>query len=247
MPLPFLLVPALIKGAAIIAGTVGAGVAIKGAVDAKNANDTMKTAENRNNENLEKFKECSEDTTYHMEELGSLQVEVGEDFGRFSNAFEKIKNRPEFSSDECSTKCPEFDFDQIKAASVLAGTLLGATSGGAAGIALGMAAATGLNAAVMALGTASTGTAIAGLSGAAATKATLAALGGGSLAVGGGGIAAGTAVLGAATLGVGLLIGGTVFAFTGSRSGLLVFFPLSLYSISIISATLLFIKAKFSL
>ena len=45
------------------------------------------------------------------------------------------------------------------------------------------------------MGTASTGTAIAGLSGIAATNATLAALGGGALAAGGAGIAGGMALL----------------------------------------------------
>ena len=69
----------------------------------------------------------------------------------------------------------------------------------------------------MALGTASTGTAIASLSGAAATNATLAALGGGAVAAGGGGIALGTSILGAATLGVGLLVGGVIFSATGSK------------------------------
>ncbi|GKZ07187.1 hypothetical protein [Paraclostridium bifermentans] len=68
----------------------------------------------------------------------------------------------------------------------------------------------------MALGTASTGTAIASLSGVAATNATLAALGGGAIAAGGGGMALGTTVLGAATLGVGLLVGGVIFSVTGS-------------------------------
>ena len=64
----------------------------------------------------------------------------------------------------------------------------------AASIALaGVPSAT--TAAVGALATASTGTAISSLSGAAATNATLAWLGGGSLAAGGGGIAAGTVVL----------------------------------------------------
>ena len=48
---------------------------------------------------------------------------------------------------------------------------------------------------VAALATASTGTAISSLSGAAATNATMAWLGGGSIAAGGGGIAAGAAVL----------------------------------------------------
>jgi len=48
---------------------------------------------------------------------------------------------------------------------------------------------------VATLGTASTGTAIGSLSGVAATNATLAWLGGGSIAAGGGGVAAGAAIL----------------------------------------------------
>ena len=57
------------------------------------------------------------------------------------------------------------------------------------------------------LGTASTGTAIGTLSGAAATNATLAWLGGGSLATGGLGIAGGTAVLGGIVAAPALLVG----------------------------------------
>lgn len=66
------------------------------------------------------------------------------------------------------------------------------------------------------LGTASTGTAIASLSGVAATNVTLAALGGDSLAVGGGGMALGTAIISGATLEIGLLVGGIIFNVTGS-------------------------------
>jgi len=66
------------------------------------------------------------------------------------------------------------------------------------------------------IGIGATGTAISGLSGVAATNATLAALGGGTLAAGGGGIALGTVVLSAATLGVGLLVGGIIFNVVGS-------------------------------
>jgi hypothetical protein len=64
------------------------------------------------------------------------------------------------------------------------------------GMATGVSSALGTWALVSTLGTASTGTAIGTLSGAAATNATLAWLGGGALAAGGGGVAAGTAVLG---------------------------------------------------
>lgn len=112
---------------------------------------------------------------------------------------------------------PKFEGEEIKKASVGASVLVGGLSGAALGTAGGFAASGATTAAVMALGTASTGTAISALSGAAATNATLAALGGGSLAAGGGGIALGTTILGAATLGVGLLVGGVIFSCTGSK------------------------------
>ena len=60
------------------------------------------------------------------------------------------------------------------------------------------------------VGVASTGTAISGLSGAAATNATLAWLGGGSLATGGGGMALGSIVLGGITVGPALTATGEV-------------------------------------
>lgn len=83
-----------------------------------------------------------------------------------------------------------------------------ATSGSLAGLAAGGASWLG----VSTLGAASTGTAISGLSGAAATNATLAWLGGGSLASGGLGMAGGTAVLGGLVVAPVLLVGGMVLA-----------------------------------
>ncbi|MEU7561930.1 hypothetical protein [Streptomyces eurythermus] len=71
---------------------------------------------------------------------------------------------------------------------------VGALAGGALA---GSGAGAGTFVAVGAFAAASTGTAISGLSGAAATSATLAWLGGGSLAAGGGGMAVGTTVLSA--------------------------------------------------
>ncbi|MFZ3499116.1 hypothetical protein ACODT5_38900 [Streptomyces sp. 5.8] len=79
----------------------------------------------------------------------------------------------------------------------------------AGGVAVGAGAGALTFAAVGAFAAASTGTAISALSGAAATSATLAWLGGGSLAAGGGGVAAGTAVLtGIVALPVLLALGG---------------------------------------
>jgi hypothetical protein len=65
---------------------------------------------------------------------------------------------------------------------------------------------------------ASTGTAITSLSGAAAQNAALAWFGGGSLAAGGGGVAAGSAVLGAVAVVPGLLIGGLTVGVIGART-----------------------------
>ena len=64
------------------------------------------------------------------------------------------------------------------------------------GSGIGLATTSGVWALVGSCGTASTGTAISSLSGAAASNATLAWFGGGSLATGGGGMAIGTVVLG---------------------------------------------------
>lgn len=211
MPLPLIL-----GGLAAIAGAAGVGAGVHGAVKMKEANDTQKEAQERHNRNLKRFERESDKTNQEMDSLGKLELSILKDFDQFSEAFEKIQNRPEFK-DLVHEKfqIPQYDREELKKASVGAGVLLGGLGGAAAGTAGGFAAAGATTAAVMALGTASTGTAIASLSGAAAVNATLAALGGGALAAGGGGMALGSAVLGAATLGVGLLVGGVIFNLVG--------------------------------
>ena len=94
----------------------------------------------------------------------------------------------------------KLDIDTLESIEMNASTAgkIAVASTGVATVALcGVPAAT--MSAVMAFGAASTGTAISSLSGAAATNATLAWLGGGSLAAGGGGMAAGSVVLGTIT------------------------------------------------
>lgn len=89
------------------------------------------------------------------------------------------------------------DKEEINIAKVEASIDLGLTAINAGkGVSAGLATATSTYFLVGNLAAASTGTAISTLSGAAATNATLAWLGGGSLAAGGGGVAAGTAVMG---------------------------------------------------
>ena len=207
MPLPLILG----LGAAA-AGALGIGTGIHGAVKMKDANDTMKLSQSRHEENLAYFEKTNKTATNDMDILGKKELEVLTSFKEFSDVFEKIHNRPEFKTyDQNGVKIPSYNAEEIKKVSVGAGVLLGGLGGAAVGTAGGFAAAGATTAAVMALGTASTGTAIASLSGAAATNATLAALGGGALAAGGGGMALGTA-----TLGVGVMVGGIIFNIVGS-------------------------------
>lgn len=211
MPLPF------IVGAAI-AGAVGVGSGIKGASKMKEANDTIKYVKKKHEENIKIYEKQLKLTNETMDSLGKLQLEILSTFGKFSDKIDKIINKPKFESySRNGVDIPRYDGEKLKKVSICADAIKGALSGASLGIAGGFAASGATTAVVMAVGTASTGTAISSLSGIALTNATLAALGGGSIATGGAGIAGGTALLGATTLGVGLLVGGIVFNFTGSK------------------------------
>ena len=213
MPLPL-----IIAGIAAAAGAAGVGSGIHGAVKMKEASDTVKAAQKRNEKNVARLEDCNKSTMEVMDALGNREMKILASFKRFSDAFEKIQNRPEFKDiDKGDVTISAYTPQKIKDAAVGAGVLLGGLGGAALGTAGGFAAAGATTAAVMALGTASTGTAIASLSGVAATNATLAALGGGALAAGGGGMALGSMILGGATLGVGLLIGGLIFNAAGGK------------------------------
>lgn len=212
MPLP------LILGlGAVAAGIAGAGSAISGASKMKDANDTQKLAQKIHKENIDYFESKNKATTEVMDSLGKKELEILSSFGEFTSVFEKIHNKPQFKSYvHNDVTIPSYNPQDIRDVSVGAAVLFGGLGGAVVGTAGGFAAAGATTSAVMALGTASTGTAIASLSGAAATNATLAALGGGALGIGGG-MALGSTILGATTLGVGLMVGGIIFNIAGSK------------------------------
>ena len=212
-----LLLPTIILTLSGISGAGGIALSVKSVVDSLNASSVNRQTQFQNERNILRFQSVSEKLESSMEDLGKQRMVITKNFNVFISAFEKIHNRPEFSQRE-NAEFPQFDFDEIKNVSIVADTFLGATLGAVGGSALAAAAASGTTAAVMALGTASTGTKIATLHGAAATKAALAALGGGALSAGGGGIALGTLVLNVASLGVGVLFEGIAMAYTGSIS-----------------------------
>ncbi|MFI3214869.1 MAG: hypothetical protein R3Y24_16270 [Eubacteriales bacterium] len=213
MPLPLIL-----GVGAAIAGAAGVGSGIHGVVKMNEANDTMKSADERHKRNIRRFEKCNKEAIEEMDKLGQKEMTILKEFEEFSRIIEKIQNKPDFKSyTKDGVKIPTYNKEELEEVWIGAGILLGVAGGATVGTFGGVAAAGATAAAVMAFGTASTGTAISALGGAAATNATLAALGGGALAAGGGGMALGSAILGGATLGVGLLIGGIIFNSTGSK------------------------------
>lgn len=213
MPLPF-----IIAGIAAVAGVAGVGSGIQGGIKMKEANDTLNAAKKKQERAVELFEKRKTQTNELMDSVGKQELKILKSFKEFSDTIEKIQGRPEFKNYRMEgINLPEYKSEELKKVSLGAGVLLGSIGGAAVGTAGGFAAAGATTSAVMALGAASTGTAISSLTGIAATNATLAAIGGGALSVGGGGMALGSAILGGATLGVGLLVGGVVFNVTGSK------------------------------
>ena len=105
----------------------------------------------------------------------------------FEAAFEEIETNRKRFLNSC-----DFGERELHAARAAAG---GAGAGIAAGASVAFMAPTAAMWVATTFGTASTGTAISALSGAAAQSAALAWIGGGALSVGGGGVAAGNALL----------------------------------------------------
>jgi len=207
MPLPLLFI-----GVAAATGSFGVGSTIKAGIDTnkakivnQNANDIVQNSTDwLNAQRLA----CGRS----LQQLGEEKMFVlSSTVTEFLDTFQKIKN-VDFKETEGLEELSKLHIDdtaftEMRSLVNFAGSLAGGTIAGTAGGAL---VAFGAYGAAQALAAASTGTAIASLSGAAATNATLAFFGGGSLAAGGLGVAGGTAVLGGLVAGPALMVMGLV-------------------------------------
>ena len=142
-------------------------------------------------------------------ELGGHTQHLHVTLSIIQSLFDKIRNMPSDKQEEYEKiklvhmnwkqQVDKIENDYNTAMKNNVGAGISGTLGGVGVVMLGPTAAMGI---ATTFGVASTGTAISALSGAAATNAALAWLGGGSLASGGGGVALGTAVLSGITYGV---------------------------------------------
>ncbi|MCH5256161.1 MAG: hypothetical protein J1D87_02665 [Lachnospiraceae bacterium] len=213
MPLPLVFI-----GIAAVTGATGVGATVKAGVNqshAKNINDDAnQRIENAANRLDYLRKQCG-DSLQHLGEEKVFVLNNG--INEFITNFQKIKN-VDFAESEGIMELKRLnldkkEFDELAEMTKFSFSLV---QGGITGAAGGALAAFGAYSAATTFATASTGTAIASLSGAAASNATLAFFGGGSLAAGGLGMAGGTAVLGGLVAGPALLVMGII---TSAKAG----------------------------
>lgn len=203
MPLPFIL-----GALAVGAGAMG----VKKGLDANDKNNEAKHIYNKARDMQEKAKNDLEvaraSTNNALEALGKLKLDIMSDnISKFVRAFSAIHNvELTQSSGIDELKHLSISKEELAEMKRMSDFALDMSSGITGGAVAGGLAALGAYGGAMTFGAASTGAAISGLAGAAATNATLAFLGGGSLAAGGLGMAGGAAVLGGLVAGPAIAI-----------------------------------------
>ncbi len=210
MPLPF-----LIGGVAIALGAAGLAKGAKGISDITDANDIASRADRNLSKERDSLNELREEANLELQNLGQLKVEI---FTHQIKHIVDVLNKTKRATSKLTDFNQALTTEDIKemqqgvnnSLQLQTGLLTGASAGALAG--LGAYGSVGLFA------SASTGTAISTLSGIAAQNATLAWLGGGSLAAGGFGIAGGTLVLGGIVTAPALAIAGFHMAGKGEEA-----------------------------
>ncbi|HEY4390381.1 MAG TPA: hypothetical protein VGN02_03445 [Paenibacillus sp.] len=156
---------------------------------------------------VEEFEDLKEhyETLYHnmeakrvevnkiLEQVIKVKMRAVKSLQKITKVSKNLKGKDrDFMFQDVGGNYETVNFERIEATISAGQMAMSATKGLSAGV----GTALGTWALVSTFGTASTGAAISGLSGAAAVNATMAWFGGGAIAAGGGGFAAGTAVIG---------------------------------------------------
>ena len=210
MPLPLLLVVPALAGLGLFAAKKG--------YDAYSDNEEADSLNQEAKDIFEKgqrsLKTARTRCTKELEALGQQKFEIWDrQLGRFVSLMEQMRNIELLGASEIdrlgANAFSKAELARMKELSSLAAEVVG---GGTAAIGTGALVGMASYGGATMLATASTGTAIASLSGVVATNATLAWFGGGSLAAGGMGMAGGMAVLGGIVAVPVLAVGGLVLA-----------------------------------
>lgn len=205
MPLPIILwgAAALLAGTGVVKG-VGA---ISDLDDAKKIGQSAEARHKKAEATLERRRKK---TNSDFEELGRIKLSVFT--VQINHLVKAIKKSGKGAQSTLTQFDQSFSVENLKEMEAMVLNSLKIENGIASGTVTGVLAGLGAYSGVGTLAAASTGTAISSLSGVAATNATLAWLGGGTLASGGFGMAGGALALGGIVLGPALAVGGFMLA-----------------------------------
>ncbi|MDX5630667.1 MULTISPECIES: hypothetical protein [Brenneria] len=213
-------IPIIIGAVAAAAGIYGIAKGVSGAIDQSNATDINESAQSMVDSINQEIDNSRKATNNTIEDYGQRKLRAFNGVvSDFIETFGRLKNVNLVESPE---------LEKLNAGDFTTTTLTGlqqnyqmlkdAGLGLGAGMSSGAALAFGAYNGTMLLATAGTGTAISTLSGVAATNATLAWLGGGTLAAGGYGMAGGMMVLGGIVAGPALAIFGHIMGNKGEEA-----------------------------
>lgn len=211
MPLPFIL-----GGLAVASIATGVKKGYDGYSDKSQADDLLIQAKKTYELAQERIDTAQEECMGSLEKLGNLYLTIGQDFHEFKTLAQSLIDQVENNNNiHLDVNIPKLAQAKIESIGFNSVAFAGKMTGGAVA---GAAAAYATYGGVMSLAAASTGTAISSLSGVAAYNATLAAIGGGSIASGGFGMAVGAKILGGVVAAPVALVAGFAYASYGAEA-----------------------------
>jgi hypothetical protein len=212
------LIPIVLIGTGAISGIGGGVSAIRGAQKMKQARREAGRVEAEYNAELSTTKQAVEATNIAVHDFGVFQEEAL--VAVVHRMADFLRRHEQAVAERASELLDGVVVDTQRLEKFTGGRLTpeGLATHIASAAGAGAATYTSIPIAVATYGSASTGTAITNLSGIAARNATLAWLGGGSLASGGGGMALGAMALNVVTIGPTILIGGLVLNGKGEKA-----------------------------
>ncbi len=216
MPVPLL--PVVLIGLGVVGGTGGAAFGLKGGHEIKKANARIRSGGERYERERSTLEEHESLTNAALEDLGSRQHDALRAVVVPMAEFLRRHQKQVSESEKLLVDGLETTAGSVELRTGLAQDASAWIRGVAGSAITGLGINVGITSTVTTFAAASTGTAISSLSGAAATNATLAFLGGGSLAAGGGGMAVGAAALNFVTIGPALLVSGLLVAGQGEKA-----------------------------
>lgn len=218
-PMVLPLIPLVLMGTGVVTGSAGAVNGVLGMNKMRRAKGKAEETQAQYDAGLANTNGAVERTNAEVSAYGLRQEQAARAvIGRMVEFLRRNAQQVDAASRSLLDGIETEGRQRLEESRDLLGNPVDLISGIALAGATGAAAFTGIPAAAAAYGTASTGTAISQLSGAAGRSAMMAWLGGGSVASGGGGVALGASALNFVTIGPTMLVTGLTLNGKGEKA-----------------------------